>query len=76
MRAAVTFLISSLVFGSLAVDYQKIVNQNSLLPSANSPDMISLRPKSQRNLPEGAKPVRGSGRRNLIESQGNSLVNM
>jgi hypothetical protein len=76
MRAAVPFLLSSLVFGSLAVDYQQMVNQNSIFPSATSQDMVSLRPKPKRNEPEGATPVRGSGRRSLIESQGNTLPNV
>ena len=69
MRATVPFLISSLVFASLIVDAPKMSNQNFFISSTNSQDVASSKSKHQRNEPEGAKPVRGSGRRNLIESQ-------
>lgn len=69
MRATVPFLISSLVLASLIVDASKMSNQNFFISSTNSQDLVSSKPKHQRNEPEGAKPFRGSGRRNLIESQ-------
>jgi hypothetical protein len=72
MSIAIKFLISSLVFASLTVDSPQVVNQNLFVSSTTSQDLVSLKPKHQRNEPEGAKPVRGSGRRSLIESQRNT----
>ncbi|WP_414575864.1 heterocyst-inhibiting protein PatX [Anabaena sp. CCY 9402-a] len=72
MRATVKFLISSLVFASLTVNFSQLVNDNFFMSSTTSQNLVSLKPKPQRNEPEGATPVRGSGRRSLMESQRNT----
>ncbi len=65
MRVSISLLVSSLVFGSLAVNYQETVNRLSLvrLSSSDSQQLLSAKPKS--NEPENPKPYRGSGRRDL-----------
>ncbi len=70
MRVPISLLVSSLVFGSLAVNYQETVNRLSLVrpSSSDSQQLLSIKPKS--NEPESPKPYRGSGRRDLIQSRG------
>jgi hypothetical protein len=74
MRAAISLLVSSLAFGSLAFDSQAMANRLShLLPSSSdSQQLLSMRPKHKSNEPENPTPHRGSGRRNFIESVGNN----
>lgn len=74
MRVAISLLVSSLMFGSLAFNYQAMVNHLSyqMLATPNSESLLALRPKPKPNRPEKPAPHRGSGRRELMESQGNS----
>jgi hypothetical protein len=74
MRAAISLLISSLAFGSLALDSQATVNRLSyvLLSSSDSQQLLSMRPKPKSNEPENPTPHRGSGRRSLMQSVGNN----
>lgn len=72
MRAAISVLITSLVFGSLAVNCQMMPNRLSglLSSSDNSQLLLSAKPtktKGRTNQPELPIPYRGSGRRELIE---------
>ncbi|MFK0729823.1 MAG: heterocyst-inhibiting protein PatX [Gloeotrichia echinulata GP01] len=73
MRAAISLLVSGLVFGSLALNCQGMVYRFSnlrLSPSA-SQQMLSVKPKPKANQPEKPAPHRGSGRRELMEYYGN-----
>ncbi|AFY35931.1 heterocyst-inhibiting protein PatX [Calothrix sp. PCC 7507] len=74
MRAAISLLVSSLVFGSLAFNYQGMANQLSrqMLASSGSEELLSVRPKPKPNQPEKPAPHRGSGRRELMEYYGNN----
>lgn len=76
MRAAVTFLISSLVLGSLTADVSQMVNQNFMASSATKQNPVSLRKKPQRNQPEDSIPNRGSGRRDIIKTQSHSYFHV
>ncbi|MBW4644491.1 MAG: hypothetical protein KME23_16140 [Goleter apudmare HA4340-LM2] len=72
MRVAISLLASSLVFGSLAFDYQAMVNHLSsqMLANSGSEHLLSARPKPKSNQPERPVPHRGSGRRELMEYSG------
>jgi hypothetical protein len=74
MRATISLLIASLVFGSLAFNRHAIVNSLSdlLLSYDDSEQFISAKPKpkSRPNQPEEPIPHRGSGRRELIQYVG------
>jgi hypothetical protein len=73
MRAAISLLVSSLVFGSLAFNCQATANHLSsiLLSSSGSQHLVSAKPKSKSkpkpNQPENPTPNRGSGRRDLMK---------
>ncbi len=69
MRAAISLLVSSLVLGSLAFNYEAIYNRFSylLIPYSGSQQMLSAKPKPRPNQPEKPAPHRGSGRRELMQ---------
>lgn len=73
MRVAISLLVSSLVFGSLAFNQQTMANQLSYqtLTASGSEQLLSVRPKPKPNQPEKPAPHRGSGRRELMEYYGN-----
>ncbi|WP_017652034.1 heterocyst-inhibiting protein PatX [Fortiea contorta] len=73
MRAAISLLVSSLVFGSLASNHQAMMNHSSYqaLTPVESEQLLSVRPKPKPNQPEKPAPHRGSGRRELMEYYGN-----
>ncbi|MGI8501374.1 MAG: heterocyst-inhibiting protein PatX [Hassallia sp.] len=74
MRATISLLITCLVFGSLAFNYQVITNglSNLLLSFSDSEEFISVepKPKTRTNQPQQPKPHRGSGRRELMQYVG------
>lgn len=74
MRATISLLITTLVFGSLAFNCQAMTNRlsNLLLSSSNSEQFISVKPKpkTRPNQPEQPIPHRGSGRRELMQYVG------
>lgn len=74
MRATISLLITGLVFGSLAFNYQTIANRlsNLFLSSSDSEQFISVKSKSKSrtNQPEEPIPHRGSGRRSLMQYVG------
>ena len=74
MRATISLLITCLVFGSLAFNYQVIANRlsNLLLSYDDSEQFISVKPKPKprTNQPELPIPHRGSGRRELMQYVG------
>lgn len=74
MRATISLLITSLLFGSLAVNCQAMANRlsNLLLSSSEEKEFISVKAKSKprTNQPELPIPHRGSGRRELIQYLG------
>jgi hypothetical protein len=74
MRATISLLITSLVFGSLAFNCQAMANSlsNLLLSYDDSEEIISLKakPKARPNQPEMPIPHRGSGRRELMQYVG------
>ncbi len=74
MRAAISLLVSSLVFGSLAFNYQAMATQllSQMLTPSGSGELLSMRPKPKPNQPEKPAPHRGSGRRELMEYYGNN----
>jgi hypothetical protein len=74
MRVAISLLVSSLVFGSLAFNDQTMANQLSYqtLTDSGSEQLLSVRPKPKPNQPEKPAPHRGSGRRELMEYYGNN----
>ncbi|AFZ23040.1 hypothetical protein Cylst_0712 [Cylindrospermum stagnale PCC 7417] len=74
MRAAIPLLVSSLVFGSLALNCEAMLGQLSrlLLVSSGSQLLVSAKPKPRPNQPDKPVPHRGSGRRELMESFGNA----
>ncbi|HIK05983.1 MAG TPA: hypothetical protein IGS40_14920 [Trichormus sp. M33_DOE_039] len=76
MRAAVPFLISSLVFASLTFDVSQMGNQNFATSSVIKQNLVSLHKKPQRNQPEDTAPNRGSGRRDIMKSQLHSYFNV
>ncbi|MBW4446520.1 MAG: hypothetical protein KME38_06460 [Spirirestis rafaelensis WJT71-NPBG6] len=71
MRATISLLITSLVFGSLAFNCQAMANRlsNMLLSFSDSEELISVKAKSKprTNQPELPIPHRGSGRRELMQ---------
>ena len=71
MRATISLLITGLVFGSLAFNYQAIANSlsNLLLSFSDLEQLISVKPqpKTKPNQPEQPVPHRGSGRRQLMQ---------
>lgn len=71
MRATISLLITCLVFGSLAFNYQVIANRlsNLLISFSENEQFISVEPKrkTRTNQPQDPKPHRGSGRRELIK---------
>ncbi|BAZ30987.1 hypothetical protein NIES4074_34550 [Cylindrospermum sp. NIES-4074] len=75
MRAAISLLVSSLVFGSLAFNCEAMLSQLSLLllASSGSQQLVSAKPKPRPNQPEKPVPHRGSGRRELMEYFGITL---
>ncbi len=74
MRATISLLITSLVFGSLAVNCLTMANNVShlLLSSDDSEQLLSAitKPKPRTNQPEQPIPHRGSGRRELMQYVG------
>ncbi|MBD2439407.1 heterocyst-inhibiting protein PatX [Nostoc sp. FACHB-110] len=74
MRVTFSLLVSSLVFGSLALNCQEKFNHSHTLSSTTETKMLfSAKPKPKPNEPENPTPHRGSGRRDLIESLGNAF---
>ncbi|MEA5577854.1 heterocyst-inhibiting protein PatX [Anabaena sp. UHCC 0451] len=78
MRAAISLLVSSLVFGSLAFNYEAMLTSISYLLIANSSsgELLADNSKPGPNQPEQPAPHRGSGRKESMEFFGNihSLV--
>jgi hypothetical protein len=74
MRVATSLLVSSLMFGSLAFNYQAMVNHFSyqMLATSSPENLLAMRPKPKPNQPEKPVPHRGSGRRELMEYQDNT----
>ncbi|MBG1270836.1 heterocyst-inhibiting protein PatX [Nostoc sp. WHI] len=70
MRAAISFLVSSLVFGPLASNCQAMVNHLSdgLLSTPASQQLLSA--KSEQNTDDTPRH-RGSGRREVTQKFGN-----
>jgi hypothetical protein len=71
MRVTFSLLVSSLVFGSLAFDFQEKLNRSHTVPSTTGSQQLfsaKPKPKPKPNVPENPTPHRGSGRRDLIES--------
>ncbi|WP_341526676.1 hypothetical protein WKK05_29735 [Nostoc sp. UHCC 0302] len=68
MRAAISLLVSSLVFGSLASNCQAMVNHLSyeLLSTSTSEYLLSANKATSKDPAH-----RGSGRKELIENSGN-----
>lgn len=74
MRVTFSLLVSSLVFGSLALNCQGKFNHSHTLRSTTETKMLfSAKPKPKPNEPENPTPHRGSGRRDLIESLSNAF---
>ncbi|HLO85078.1 MAG TPA: hypothetical protein VK203_08725 [Nostocaceae cyanobacterium] len=73
MRTAISLLVSSLVFGSLAVNYEAILANLShfLVVGSGSQLLTASTTKPKPNKPENPTPHRGSGRRELMEYFGN-----
>ncbi len=69
MRAAISLLVSSLVFGSLAFNYDAMFTSLSHLLIANSGSgkLLADNSKPGPNQPEQPAPHRGSGRKESIE---------
>jgi hypothetical protein len=73
MRAAISLLVSSLVFGSLAFNCEAVQTRFSLLSMAKSDSQLSplvnqsfnlaANSKPSPNQPENPNPHRGSGRK-------------
>lgn len=78
MRAAISLLVSSLVFGSLAFDYEAVFTNLSCLLIANSGlgELLADNSKPGPNQPQQPAPHRGSGRKESMEFMNNihSLV--
>ncbi|MFM2064258.1 MAG: hypothetical protein RLZZ507_3929 [Cyanobacteriota bacterium] len=78
MRAAISLLVSSLVFGSLAFNYEAEFTSLSRLLTAYSGSGFLLADNSKPgpNQPEQPAPHRGSGRKESMEffSNFHSLV--
>ncbi|MCW5314862.1 hypothetical protein GTQ43_13920 [Nostoc sp. KVJ3] len=73
MRAAISLLVSSLVFGPLASNCQAMVNHLSTgLPSTPTSEQW-LSAASEQN-PDDAPRHRGSGRREVTQKFGNTYV--
>jgi hypothetical protein len=64
MRAAISLLVSSLVFSSLAINHQTTSTRLSdlLMSSSDSQQLIAGRSKTRPNQPQNPVPHRGSGR--------------
>ncbi|WP_016950516.1 heterocyst-inhibiting protein PatX [Anabaena sp. PCC 7108] len=71
MRAAISLLVSSLVFGSLAFNCEAVLTRLSylLIATSGSQQLLADKPKTSPNQPETPAPHRGSGRK---ESMGYS----
>lgn len=69
MRAAISLLVSSLVFGSLAFNCEAMLTRLSylLLAGSGSQQLLSDNPKPGPNQPEQPAPHRGSGRKESME---------
>ncbi|GCL38914.1 MAG: heterocyst-inhibiting protein PatX [Sphaerospermopsis kisseleviana] len=69
MRAAISLLVSSLVFGSLAFNYEAKFTSLSCLLIANfgSEKLFADNSKPGPNQPEQPAPHRGSGRKESME---------
>jgi hypothetical protein len=71
MRATISLLVTSLVFGSLAFDCQAMTNSlsNLLVSFSGSEEfiLVKAKPKTRTNQPEMPIPHRGSGRRELMQ---------
>jgi hypothetical protein len=69
MRAAISFLVSSLVFGSLAPNYETVFTNVSrlLIASSSSQQLLADNSKPSPNEPEQPAPHRGSGRKESME---------
>jgi hypothetical protein len=77
MRVTISLLVSSLVFGSLALDYPGKANHTSRkMLSVDAQPLLwaQSKPKPKPNEPEDPTPHRGSGRRDLIESLHHAFV--
>jgi hypothetical protein len=69
MRAAISLLVPSLVFGSLAFNYEAVFTSLSCLLIANSGagQLLADTTKPGPNQPEQPAPHRGSGRKESME---------
>ncbi|TAF07050.1 MAG: hypothetical protein EAZ77_11020 [Nostocales cyanobacterium] len=69
MRAAISLLVSSLVFGSLAFNHETVFTGISLLLIADSGsgELLADNSKPGPNQPEQPAPHRGSGRKESME---------
>jgi hypothetical protein len=73
MRAAISLLISSLVFGPLAFNCQAMVNHLSTGLISTPPSEQWLSAASEQNA-DDAPRHRGSGRREVTQKFGNTSV--
>ncbi|MFO5528701.1 MAG: heterocyst-inhibiting protein PatX [Cuspidothrix sp.] len=73
MRADISLLVSSLVFGSLALNCEAVQTRFSalLMAKSDSQQLVADNSKPSPNQPEKPNPHRGSGRRGLDEYLGN-----
>jgi hypothetical protein len=73
MRTAISLLVSSFVFGSLALTSSGTVQE--LLSNPGSQQLLSVQPKKSKK-PGQPVPHRGSGRREIMEysSQSNPIA--
>lgn len=72
MRAAISLLVSSLVFGSLALNCEAGTSLSRLLnTNSGSQSLLADNSKPSPNEPAQPAPHRGSGRRESMESFSN-----
>lgn len=75
MRVTFSLLVSSLMFGSLAIHCSEKFNHSHIILGNTGVQMLfSSKPKPKPNEPENPTPHRGSGRKDLIESLNNASV--
>lgn len=65
MRTAISLLVTSFVFGSLAINFQEIGNSLANEMFSNYGEQELLLSRSNSNKPKA--PHRGSGRREFVE---------
>jgi hypothetical protein len=78
MRVATSIIVSSLLFGSLAINSQTVHTRISglMMAKIDSPQLLAEQTKPSPNQPQNPNRHRGSGRKGLDASFGsiNSMV--